>query len=419
MKSQVGRFHMAVCSLVLSLVFAIPVSAAGPPQTKVNGTLTEIDGIPVLRVWGTPQERGFAHGYLMGKDIVRFTDGFLASGTILDVEGYNNRVLPRLNLMKVPPEYEGELRGMLAGIEARAGGPVEMPAVGRPLQYDDLVAANSMGDMLRIGCSSFAAWGRVTKDGHTLAGRNMDWPRNPALEGSQIVVVYVPPPDSKALGWVSVFWPGLIGCTTGMNAEGVTVGMHDSSSPVPSATEGFTSSTLLYRKAVESAHARTAIEDVSRVLREHYTRSGYNMIVARPYEGQGPGAVVFEHDGYLRQAKGMTARKPNRLEAFVACTNHYRSRYDPLPCTRYAKLSEELERMAGSEGRRQLTVNRAWNMLGGVPIEGILTHHSVVFEPNKRLMHVAFAENGKHAPQCKKVTFDVGRLLAGDYPGGK
>ncbi|MGB2988317.1 MAG: hypothetical protein WBE26_20800, partial [Phycisphaerae bacterium] len=66
-----------------------------------------------------------------------------------------------------------------------------------------------------------------------------------------------------------------------------------------------------------------------------------------------------------------------------------------------------------------LTTKRAWNMLGGVSIEGIITHHSVVFEPNKRLMHVAFAENGKHAPKCKAVTLDVAKLLAGDYPGGK
>jgi hypothetical protein len=34
-------------------------------------------------------------------------------------------------------------------------------------------------------------------------------------------------------------------------------------------------------------------------------------------------------------------------------------------------------------------------------------------------MHVALAQDGRHAPQCKKVTLNVGRLLAGDYPGGK
>ena len=57
--------------------------------------------------------------------------------------------------------------------------------------------------------------------------------------------------------------------------------------------------------------------------------------------------------------------------------------------------------------------------LGGVAAQGGLTYHSVVFEPNERRMHVAFTEDGQNAPKCKKVTLDVRKLLAGDYPGGK
>jgi hypothetical protein len=146
--------------------------------------------------------------------------------------------------------------------------------LGRPIKYEDLQAANCMGDMLRTGCSSLAAWGSMTQDGHTVAGRNMDWPTNPALDGSQLIIVHVPPPGSKTLGWVSVFWPGLIGCTTGMNAEGVTVAMHDSNSASPSTSGGFASSTLLYREAIESAHAETAIQDISRILSDRHTLPG-------------------------------------------------------------------------------------------------------------------------------------------------
>ena len=66
-----------------------------------------------------------------------------------------------------------------------------------------------------------------------------------------------------------------------------------------------------------------------------------------------------------------------------------------------------------------MTLKRAWKMLTGVSMDGIITHHSAVFEPNKHLMHVAFAKDGRHAPRCKYVTLDVTKLLAGDYPGGK
>ena len=52
-------------------------------------------------------------------------------------------------------------------------------------------------------------------------------------------------------------------------------------------------------------------------------------------------------------------------------------------------------------------------MLKGVSMEGITTLHSVVFEPNKCLMHVAFTKKGKPAPECKPITLDVVELLKG------
>ncbi|MGB2988080.1 MAG: carcinine hydrolase/isopenicillin-N N-acyltransferase family protein, partial [Phycisphaerae bacterium] len=169
-----------------------------------------------------------------------------------------------------------------------------------------------------------------------------------------MVTVHVPPADSNELGWVSVFWPGLIGCTTGMNAEGVTVAMHDSNSPNPTTAGGFTPSLLLYRKAVESARAQTAVDDISRVLAKRYTVAGYNMMMTRPHTGLGPAAVVFEHDADLTKTRGMTVREPEDSNAFLACTNHSRKRYEPAPGIRYPKLSNGLEKIARSGGRHQL-----------------------------------------------------------------
>jgi hypothetical protein len=104
---------------------------------------------------------------------------------------------------------------------------------------------------------------------------------------------------------------------------------------------------------------------------------------------------------------------PEDGDNFIACTNHYRKRAEPTPCRRYEGLTQVLGKIGESEGTRQLDAKRVWKMLRGVSMEGIITHHSAVFEPNKRLMHVAFAADGKHAPQCKKITLDVAKLLAG------
>ena len=39
------------------------------PKPEVHGRLDVHDGLRILHTWGTPQERGFAHGSLLGKDV--------------------------------------------------------------------------------------------------------------------------------------------------------------------------------------------------------------------------------------------------------------------------------------------------------------------------------------------------------------
>jgi len=70
-----------------------------------------------------------------------------------------------------------------------------------------------------------------------------------------------------------------------------------------------------------------------------------------------------------------------------------------------------------------LDIDGAWKILRSVArpsgvVFHLVTYHSVVFEPNKRRMHVAFSKNGRPAPQCEPVTLNIAELLAGDCVGG-
>jgi hypothetical protein len=392
--------------------------AGEPSAARVNGTLVEIDGVPVLRIWGTPQERGYAQGYLLADRIVPLLDAFIGGGTLGgSPANYEQFVLPMVKRMEIQPEYLEELRAVQAGVEARMGGPARLPLLGRALRLEDLIAVNCTADITRMGCSSFAAWGPMTKDTGTIAGRNMDWPAVPAMLGALIIVVNVPSADSGGLAWVSVTYPGYLVCQTGMNAEGVTVSMHDAGGFPPEVKAGFTPRGFALREAIESARGSTAFDDVTRVLRDRICAIGNNVPVNRPYTGEGPGGAVFEYDGGLAYGKGVTVREASDDAAYVICTNHYRKRAEPVPCSRYARLASELERIADSRGGRHLTTKLARKMLGKVSMEGILTHHSVVFEPNRRVMHVAFATaSNENAPACEFVTLDVAELLDGRGP---
>jgi hypothetical protein len=405
--------------LVLCIGLALSTAVyAGEGKPEVNGTLTEIEGLTVLRVWGTPAERGFAHGYLMAEQIATVMDQYLRDGPLGQgsIEHYEKHTLPRIAMMKIDPVHEAEMRGILEGTEARLGGPVQMPILGRTLRYEDIVAVNCTGDLCRSGCSSFAAWGEMTPDGGTIGARNMDWPVIPCLLDTQIILVNVPEPDSGKLGWVSITWPCYIGVTTGMNTEGVTVATHDAGGYAASISSGFTPYGWTFRRALEEGHAATAKDDIARVIREGVSIVGNNMMVTRPFTGDGPGAYVFEFDGNVSLDGGLTIREPEPGESYLICTNHFRKRVEPREGVRYGMLSRMLETVAKRPGKLHVDTKRAWKSIGGVSCDDTLTYSSAVFEPNKGLMHVALTKSRRHAPKCRKVTLEVAKLVKGEFP---
>ena len=44
---------------------------------QVNGIVQDIDGKKVLIIWGTHYERGYAHGYLLGNEIVTIINDYI------------------------------------------------------------------------------------------------------------------------------------------------------------------------------------------------------------------------------------------------------------------------------------------------------------------------------------------------------
>lgn len=397
---------------------------AVPPDLQLTGQLTQVDGVPVLTLWGSQHERGFAHGYLMAEDIIRLFDGYLRE-TIRDPEALSNfdkAARQQLKAMHIAPRFMDELRGMFEGVRRRLGGAARVPALNRPLELDDLVAVACIPELARIGCSSFAAWGPLTSDGGTICGRNLDWHRLDTLQSGQMIIAYAAEPEGERLGWLSVTWPGYIGCLTGMNSEGVTVAMHDVFTGPPTAPLGFTPRGFALRDAVESAHAASAGKDVLAILRGRIAAVGNNVPISFPYRGEGKeSAIVFEYDGDLTNGYGVTVRRAAKKSqadgektAFLPCTNHYRKRGRPESCDRFEKIDRRLNEISLSG--QLMGVEDGWDILRSVaclpgPKQRIQTYHSVIFEPNSGRMHVAFSTPDRAAPDNKPVTLVISELL--------
>ncbi|MFH0983006.1 MAG: C45 family peptidase [Planctomycetota bacterium] len=398
------------------VVWASRLSIAAPPA-NVTGSLEKVNGVRVLKLWGTPYERGYAHGYLVGPDIVQlFQTAVLDPRILADPQRYETAVRRDFAAkMKFDPERREELKGMLDGIVASVGpAGLRMERLGRNLDLGDLEAVNALADWYRFLCSSFSAWGDGQGGGEMVTARNLDFLTLPGLDTQHLIIVYLDPGPGKKR-WVSLAWSGLIGAYTAMNEEGVTISMHDAEGRQPSGAGPFVPRSIALRDALEAATAADAVADVRRVLSVEASIGGNNIHVSAPFTNQPHPAAIFEYDGDLSSDGGITVRlSPAAAQSgWIACTNHYLLR-GPLTegarqdsAVRYATLEQALRKARETHARIDLAFAR--KVMAEVANRGTL--QSVVFFPNRKEMYVGLAAPGVTAVSVEPVPFRLEDLL--------
>jgi hypothetical protein len=324
-------------------------------------------------------------------------------------------ILANIETYSVPQMYLEELQGFLDGMEARAGGAVYLNAVGRYLTLNDLIASTCLDNAEHLinntNCTSFSAWDTITEGGGPITGRNYDHPDDLMYTRRFILIVRQSPPGSGWPAWVSINLPGALSCETAMSSEGVTLATQEVNLiRQTSATEGFCPEFLLQRNLLESARAATVVEDVSAVLQDLYTNGGEAILMSWPSNHDSCSAV-FEIDGDLTTGHGFTVRQPQAGYPYMIQTNQFYERLTPEASTRYSTIKNYFDGIIAGVNP-PLTVDQAWELLGQVPAGGgQIIQIAVVFEPDAMRMHVAFAEPGTHATDCRRITLDVLQLL--------
>lgn len=425
------RLHPLSVAALLAATLSLPFAPAQDPA--VSGRFEIVGGVPTLTLWGTPAERGFAHGYLLAEAIV--TDG----------ERDLRHVLPSAELVKqydslllrmVVPRFafsadeEAELGGILAGIEARL--PEEssrrLAHLGRTISLLDIKAINTFGDWMPLGCSSMAIDGAYTVDGAPAVVRNFDFIGYRSILDHQMLVVR--PPSGEFQGSVALTTPGSIGALTAMNGEGVFASIHDV--PVlPAMMEAIKPKVprlIAIRRLMERLKARDAVESAQDLLRGWPTLYGNNFFVVTGSAAEGNlFAGVFEYDYRRNLDQGATLRKPEAADAggcaFLACSNHHRLRgLDPgLPldsCKRYARLAAVGASGSGADKLGPEDLFEIAN-LASVPEPGERVHryrhgtlHQVVAFPRSKTMHVRLLRPGSHIREAESAIIDVEQALA-------
>jgi hypothetical protein len=423
---------MRTLFLLLCVVLASVPAQEAPAD--LCGRFVAEDGFRTLYLWGTPHERGFAHGYLLADVIVRSLDQDLAKlmqGARL--VQYEKRLLPLIvPQFAFSPDEEAELRGILEGIERRLPDEEQrrLSIVDRLITLGDLKAANTVGDWMALGCSSFTMNGSFSEDGKPVAARNFDFPAyRMVLDDQHLVVVQA---GDGRRGYAGVSYPGCVGIITGMNDEGVFVAIHDvfvPASPMTTIRRNVPRLCAL-RRLLEEVAASGAIESTEEKLASWPTLYGNNFMLVTPESAEGqPGAAVFEYDNRRNLTGGVAVRTVDGIEEedspFLICTNHHRLRpkglfgRDPSACRRYAALHSLLEEKKKDQAISVADIFGALSIAAFPEPEQVQrryrhgTTHQVVAFTGKKELHVKLGEVGKNIRDVRSKRCVVPMLLAG------
>ena len=344
-----------------------------------KGRLAVRGGWRFLHLEGGDFERGVQQGALLGPVIGDLLHEYLKAITWL-------RGMRRAEIVRrgrrlepfIPQAFIEEMRGIARG----AGVP-----------YEDILMGHTFLEAVQAAsCSCYAAYGRATRNGRLVFGRNLDFMSMGVAHRCQVVAFHKP---EDGIPFVSVAWPGWCGTLTAVNLEGLCVGPLN----VPRIVRGEDMIgqpyVILFRRMVQEA--RTCDEAVE-LLRTSRRTFSNNVLIAQTQPH--PRAVVAEYT-----AKEIAVREPRDGNDFIAATNHFRKLGreaewpDEQGFSRYPKIVRAL---GGARGRA--TMRTPVFQLPRVALPNSL--HSLVAEPERRVLRLSLGRIPAAAGPYRTIRYD-------------
>lgn len=381
---RMGFVLLAIAVILLtSLVIYLnnPLSYRGAvadePTTLPDLPKQKIGNVPIITLEGTPYQMGYQHGLLLRGEIQEMIKILhTVTGQTPTPQGWaKSTYLNYLALSyfhAVPERYRQELRGL-----ARGAG----------VSLRELILLNSYDDIYQLSqCTSLAVWGRYTRSGQPVHGRNLDYELTDRLWNRQVVFVYKP---GDGYPFISVAWPGYIGVFTGMNQGGLALGALSSRTPKDS-IQGVPLG-ILYREVLQFSQR---FSDAEKILAGRKRTTGSNLILTSAKDRSG---MVFEIT-----ADRVAARYGDEL---IGAANHFNRlegqnsfAYSPESTHRQHRVEElARESLASSRliGLKEMVKILGDQKLSGPETRMVGNHlnlQSVVFLPNRRELWVSINE---------------------------
>ncbi len=361
------RTVLLSCLLVLAATDARATEPFRYPEGKhgtgrSQGELRYVNGVPVLRLEGTPREMAEQEAALAIKPAGRLLN---YPKDILSAVGGSSLwpwfiKLGGELLEQFPADYRAELEAMVqAGVDREL-----------------LIAGNTMFDIKKFfGCSSLIVEGNRSATNAPLFGRNLDFPTAGYLHEFSLVKVYRP---AGKRAFVSIGFPGLIGCLSGMNDAGLCVAVHEiyaAGDGSKTFDETGTPYALCYRRIMEEC---ATVDDAEKLIRslKRTTRTNLSVCDRRA-------AAIFE----ITPKTVAVRRADNGL---CPCTNHFCCNETAAPVeSNLFRTRDRLRKLqAKNEGEQKLDLPTLHKALDDVK-QPRHTLQTMIFEPATLRLHLA------------------------------
>jgi hypothetical protein len=279
---------------------------------------------------------------------------------LLERSGRKDRLPKYLEMCKslvpqLPADHREEMRAA-----------AEQSGIDRDLGLE----ANLLPDVYRggFGCSSLIVDAENSATGGPLFGRNLDFYTLGILDHSSLVTVHRP---KGKHAFVSIGFPGLFGCLSGINDAGLALAVHE----VFLSRDG---ATMFNPKGVPYTFSfRRVLEECATVAEAE------KMLRATPRTTIISLALCDRNDSVVLEMTPKSVVARHQSDGILACTNHFRSNELAIFawCPRYSKLiqSRKLDRLDVAEVAKKLHEVNA----------GRMTVQTMIFEPATLKLHLA------------------------------
>jgi len=251
---------------------------------------------------------------------------------------------------------------------------------------------HAMNDLMLVGCSSLAVWDNKSEDKGLLIGRNFDFYANDDFAKNKIISFVKP---DRGFPYMSVTWGGMIGVSSGMNLEGLTVTINAGKSSIP-----LKAKTPISLVALEILQYASTIDEAIEIAKNKKVFVSESIMVGSQKDHR---AVLIE----ISPKKFGVYTVQN--QSYLACTNHFQSeeykddkrnnrqKKESHSVYRFEKIEEELAEQNQLNPKKMVDLLRETNGLKNMKLgygnekalNQLLAHHTVVFQPDKRLVWVS------------------------------